>query len=271
MKILFILCFLLLSQATAQQVAELSNLVKAVGNNDYIIDADYVDVLTPKDAVAKKIILAANAKHYKAVLSNQNPVKRSLKITAKTSVALLTFPNLTLKTTTLENLRLALEFDETLPSEFEMYSPSYFYLTLSGTTITKIIQVNTRVLTGIHYQTVLISKQSQIKTGQFVLDFVSVYTTNREMQRLGKSMEEAPGGLYISNTNPQLRTFKFAQTGVVELFKDVQQYVNVSLKQLEDGFNGTWSGLGFSWDSYFNAVISDVTGEILELSQGYIP
>ncbi len=254
------------SSATAQtQYAYLNKLEKLS------LQTDNVDLVAPNVAVSRGVIPVTDARHYKMVFANQNPALRTYTLTAKTTVSLLTFPNLAAKTTSLENLRLMIDNSESLPSEFDT-SSNIFALTLSGNTVSKIVQVNTRAVTGVFDQAVYISKQSSISALKFMLDFVYAYTTEREMKRDGQTMNDNPGGLYISNNNPALRSFSLAKNGRIRLLKNAGEYVTATPKQLEDGLNGKSEGFYyFTWETHFEATISDVTGEILELKQGYEP
>ena len=263
-QLLIGLAFLGFSSAVAQtQYAILSNFEKNT------LQADHVDLVSPKIAVSRGEITAVQARHHKAVFSNQNPLLRTYSVSPKASVSLLTFPSLTAKNTSLENLRLMVSNSDDLPSEFE--STPIFALSISNGTITAIKQVNTRAITGVYEQAVLISKQTVFNPFKLVLDFVNVYGSEREMRRVGQTMNDNPGGLMISNTNAALRTLNFAKDGRIRLLKSASEFMFVSPKQLEAGLNGKDFGWGFDWGTYFYAIISDVTGEIFELRQGYLP
>ncbi len=233
------------------------------------IQADTTELVKPSVAVARGQLPSGDARHYKMIFSDRVKGFETLKISPKAKVTLLTFPSLAPKATSLENLRLMLSGDEALPSEFER---SYiFKYTQTGKIVTSIAQVNTRAVTGVFEQAVLISKKSNISARKFVLDFVNIYTTSREMQRAGQTMDDNPGGMSISNTNPLLRTFSLAKSGRIKLLKTVGEYFNATLAQLEAGLNGQTLGYFFSWETHFYATISDVTNEMLELKQGYEP
>jgi hypothetical protein len=264
MKNILIAIVFLSSSAFAQ--SEYAVLSKLENNT---IQTDKVELVTPQVAVSRGAIPASDARHYKQVFSNQNPQLRQYKVSPQAKVTLLTFPNLTPKTASLETLKQQLEFNERLPSEF--FGGDLFALTISSGTITAFSQVNTRAVTGVYQQAVLISKQSTFNPFRLVLDFVNAYSTNREMARIGKTMEDAPGGLYISNTNPALRTFNFAKNGRIKLLKSVGEYINATPADLQAGLNGKNFGWGFDWDTYFQTLISDVSGEVIELEQGYTP
>jgi hypothetical protein len=268
-KILLILSSLLLfaTGVQAQQYAELSKLERK--GSVWTIQADYVDLVTPKVAVARGTIPASDARHYKAVFSNQNPQQREFTVSENASVSLMTFPDLIQKNAKFKDFRAMLEGSEDLSSEFEL--GSLFVITLSGKQIVSLGQVNTRAITGVYEQAVFISKKSTFSAAQLVLDFVYVYTTERELRRDGTNFENNPGGLYISNNNPALRSFTFAKSGRVRLLKDPSEYVTYGLPQLEQGLNGKDFGWPFGWETYFYATISVVTGEILEIKQGYVP
>ena len=258
------LAFFGFSSAVAQtQYAILSNFEKNT------LQADHVDLVSPKVAVSRGEIPAIQARQFKAVFSNQNPLIRSYVVSPKASVSLLTFPSLTAKTTTLENLRLMVSNSDDLPSEFE--STPIFALSISGGVVTAIKQVNTRVFTGVYEQAVLISKKTVFNPLKLVLDFVNVYGSDREMRRVGQTMNDNPGGLMISNTNAALRNFNFAKDGRVRLLKSASEFMFVTPKELEAGLNGKDFGWLFDWETYFYAIISDVTGEVFELRQGYVP
>jgi hypothetical protein len=258
------LAFFGFSSAAAQtQYAILSNFEKNT------LQADHVDLVTPKIAVSRGEITAIQARQFKAVFSNQNPLLRSYSISPKASVSLLTFPNFASKNTTLENLRLMVSNSDDLPSEFE--STPIFALSISNGTIMAVKQVNTRVMTGVYEQGVLISKQTVFNPLKLMLDFVNVYSTDREMRRVGQSMNDNPGGLMISNTNAALRSFNFAKDGRIRLLKSASEFMFVTPKDLEAGLNGKEFGWTFDWDTYFYAIISDVTNEVFELRQGYTP
>lgn len=264
-NLILTLAFLLGSSAFAQN--EYAVLSKLVGNT---IQKGKVELITPQVAVSRKVIPASDARHYKMVFANQNPALRQYALSPNAKVTLLTFPNLAPKAATLATLKLQLENSEQLPSEF--FGGSLFQITLAKNTITAISEVNTRAITGVFEQAVYLSKQSTFNPFKLVLDFVFAYTTEREMQRDGQKMEDNPSGLYISNNNPGLRTFAFAKNGRIRLLKNPSEYVNVSATDLQAGLNGTKEfGWGFSWDTHFYASISDVTGEVLELRQGYEP
>jgi hypothetical protein len=267
-SIMLAVLFALGSSALAEtRFAYLSDLGKEA--NVWQVQADYVDLVTPKVAVARGAIAAVDARQYKAVLSNQNTMLRDLRVISTARVTLLTFPGLTTKSANLTRLQQMLDGDEALPSEFE--TGKLFKLTIERGAITAFEQVNTRALTGVYEQAVLITKKTTFSPPKFVLNFVNVYTSDREMRRAGTSMESNPAGIYISNSNPTLRTFKLAKNGRVRLLKTAGEYVNATLKQLQDGLNGQALGWPLNWDTYFQTVISDVTGEILELRQGYLP
>ncbi len=271
MKKLFLLLvssYFFFSSATAQtQFAYLSEL--NIKGSSITLKADATELVKPSVAVARGQLPKAWARHYKMIFSDSAKGFATLNVSPKAKVTLLTFPNLAPKITSLENLRLMLSGDEALPSEFER---SYiFQLIQSNNIVTSISQVNTRAVTGVYEQAVLIAKQSKISAGKFVLDFVNIYTTDREMRREGQSMNDNPSGLYISNTNPLLRTLNFSSNGQIQLLKNASDYSNVNLKDLEAGLNGKEFGWTFSWETYFYATISDVTNEILELRQGYTP
>ncbi len=263
--ILFVSSLALCSSAAASsQYAYLTDF-----KSNLTIQADNTELVKPSVAVARGRLPSSDARHYKMIFSDQVKGFETLKISPKASVTLLTFPSLAPKSTSLENLRLMLNDDEALPSEFER---SYiFKYTLTGKIVTSIAQVNTRALTGVYEQAVLISKKSNISARKFVLDFVNVYTTNREMRRAGQTMDDNPGGLSISNTNPLLRNFNLAKNAQIKLLKTVGETFNATLAQLEAGLNGQGTGYFFSWETHFNATISDITSEILELRQGYEP
>ena len=267
MKKLLLICLSSLavfSTAAAQvQYAQLANFK---GNT---IQADFIDLVTPQVAVSRQTIPASDAVHYKAVFSNQNTQLRDFALSPKATVTLLTFPSLAPKNTTLENLRLLLENSDLLPSEFEI--SSIFALKITGTTITSLTQVNTRAVTGVFEQGVLISKKTIFNPLTLRLDFIYMYSSQREMKRDGQTMDNNPGGLYISNNNPALRSFAFAQSGRIRLLKNASEYIIVTPQQLEAGLNGRDFGWLFSWETYFYATISDKTGQVLELRQGYIP
>ncbi len=256
------------SSALAQtRFAYLSDLEKQI--NTWRVQADYVDLVMPKVAVARSAIAANSARHYKAVLSNQNAMLRDLRVDSNARVTLLTFPSFATKGANLTRLQQMLDGDEALPSEFE--SGTLFKLTIQRDVITVFEQVNARALTGVYEQAVLITRKTTFALLRFVLDFVNVYTSDREMRRDGTSLQSNPAGIYISNNNPALRTFTLAKNGRVRLLKTAGEYVNATLKQLQDGLNGQASGWPLNWDTYFYATISDITGEILELRQGYLP
>jgi hypothetical protein len=258
------LAFLFVSSAAAQtQYAILSEFEKNT------LQADHVDLVSPKIAVSRGDIRAADARHFKAVFSNQNPLLRTYKVSPKASVSLLTFPSLIAKNTSLENLRLMLSNSDDLPSEFE--TTPIFALSLSNGVITAIKQVNTRVFTGVYEQAVLFSKKTVFNPLKLLLDFVNVYGSDREMRRVGQSMNDNPGGLMISNTNAALRKFNFAKDGRIRLLKSASEFSYVTPKELEAGLNGKDFGWLFGWETYFYAIISDLTGEVFELRQGYTP
>ena len=267
-RILTFLIVLLAASAHAQpQYAELVKLER--NGNTWTVQADYVDLVTPQEAIKRNAIRAVDARQYKMVFSNQNPRLRQLSLRPDAKISLLTFPNLTAKTATIPNLKQMLEGSEALPSEYEV--GKVFALQLRGDTITGIEQVNTRAVTGVFEQAVLISRQTTFKPLKLVLDFVNAYTTDREMRRDGKTMEDNPAGLMISNRSPELRRFEFSRQGRIRLLKDASEYGEFTVAQLEAGLNGQRFGWVFDWDTYFYATISDVTGEVLELRQGYLP
>ncbi|MFN3265446.1 MAG: hypothetical protein ACK41E_01270 [Deinococcales bacterium] len=264
-KIILILVLLVGSSALAQ--SEYAILSKLVGNT---IQADKVELVTPQVAASRGAIPASDARHYKKVFVNQNPALRQYTISAKVKVTLLTFPNFVPKTTTLATLKLQLENSEKLPSEF--LGGNLFALTLSGNSITAIREVNTRAITGVFEQAVLIARQTTFNPFRLVLDFVFVYSSEREMRRDGQSMEQHPAGLYISNNNPALRSFAFAKDGRILLLKNVGAYISVGSSDLRAGLDGTKEfGWGFDWNTPFQASISDVSNEVLELRQIYLP
>jgi hypothetical protein len=264
MKKILIALFLFCSSAYAQsEYAELFNLEKNT------IQADRVELVTPQVAVSRGVIASSDARQYKMVFANQNTQRRSYSISPKVSISLLTFPNLTPKTATLETLKQQITYDEKLPSEF--WGGQLFALTLSGTTITAIREVNTKALTGVYVQAVILSKQTTFNPFKLVLDFVFAYSTEREMKRDGKTMQDNPGGLYISNNNPALRTFMFAKSGRIELLKSAGEYIGVTATDLKAGLEGKDFGWGFGWETHFYATISDLTGEVFVLRQGYQP
>jgi hypothetical protein len=268
-KILLLISSLLLfaTSVQAQQYAKLSKLERK--GSVWTIQADYVDLVTPKVAVARGTIAAADARQYKAVFSNQNPQQREFTVSENATVSLMTFPDLIQKNAGFKDFRAMLEGSEDLSSEFEI--GSLFVITLSGKQIVSLGQVNTRAITGVYEQVAFISKQTTFSTAKLVLDFVYLYTTERELRRDGTNFEQNPAGLYISNKNPELRSFTFAQNGRVRLLKNSNDYVKYGLPQLEQGLNGKDFGWPFSWETYFYATISVVTGEILEIKQGYVP
>jgi hypothetical protein len=256
------------SSAAAQtQYAYLSELERTPSG--WRVQADYVDLVTPKVAVSRGAIAASDARHYKAVFSNQSNKQRFLTVSSSATAKLLTFPSLAPKNAKLETLGQMLNGSEDLPSEFE--AGSLFALKFKGSSVVAFSQVNARAVTGVYDQGVLISKKTVFSSRRFVLDFVNVYTSEREVQRDGKTGIDMPSGLYISNNNLALRTFNLSPTGRIKLLKNAGQSFNATLAQLEAGLNGQDFGWRFDWENYFYAQISDITGEILELRQGYVP
>jgi hypothetical protein len=269
MKTILLLISSLLLFATsvqAQQYAELSKLERQGGV--WTIQADYVELVTPKVAVARGVIPASNARHYNAVFSNQNPQKREFTVSENATVSLMTFPDLIQKNAKFKDFRAMLEGSEDLPSEFEV--SSFFAITFSGKQIVSLAQVNTRAITGVYEQAVLISRKSIFSAAKLVLDFVSIYTMEREMRRDPNFVPGNMGVHNLSNLSPALRTFNFAQNGRVRLLKNTSDYGTFGLQQLEEGLNGKDFGWLFSWETFFYATISVVTGEILEIKQGYV-
>jgi hypothetical protein len=266
--LVLLIAFVMTSSATAQtQYAYLSELERTASG--WRVQADYVDLVSPKVAVSRGAIAASDARHYKAVLSNRNDQRRGLTMSSVANVQLLTFPNFALKTARLETLMQMLSDSQDLPSEFE--SGKLFALRFKGSSVIGLQQVDTRAVTGVYDQGVLISKKTVFSSRKFVLDFVDVYTSEREAQRDGKTGIDMPSGLYISNKNPALRNFVFSSSGRIKLLKSAGETFSATLKQLEAGLNGQDFGWRFDWENYFYAKISDVTGEILELRQGYVP
>ena len=256
----------LFSNAAAQSsYAYLSDL--KLGANP-TVEADNMELVKPSVAVARGRIPSSDARHYKMLFSDRVKGFETLKISPKASVTLLTFPNLAPKTASLEHLRLMVSGDDALPSEFEV--GYVFKYTLTNNVVTNIAQVNTRAVTGVYEQGVFISKKTTFRPLNLVLNFIDVYTTEREMRRDGKTMENNPGGLSISDKNPLLRSFKLARQGRIKLLTTNLEYADATLAQLEVGLSGSGSGWDFS-EIYFYATISDVTNEVLELKQGYTP
>jgi hypothetical protein len=268
-KILLILSSLLLfaTAAQAQQYAELSKLERK--GNVWTVQADYVDLVTPNVAVARGAIPASDARHYKAVFSNQSTQKREFTVSENATVSLMTFPDLIQKNAKFKDFRAMLEGSDDLPSEFVI--GSLFVIKLSGKQIVSLGQVNTRAITGVYEQVGFISRKSTFSAAKLVLDFAYLYTTERELRRDGTNFDLDPSGLYISNKNPELRSFTFAKNARVRLLKDSSDYATYGLSQLEEGLNGKDFGWPFGWETYFYATISVVTGEILEIKQGYVP
>jgi hypothetical protein len=263
-KILILFAFFFSNAFAQSEYAELFNLEKNT------VQVDKVELVKPQVAVSRGVIAAADARQYKMVFANQNTQRRTYTISPKVSISLLTFPNLTPKIATLEILKQQITFNEKLPSEF--WGGQLFALTLSGNTITAIREVNQRAVTGVYRQAVYLSKQTTFNPLKLVLDFVFAYTTEREMKRDGKTMDDNPGGLYISNNNPALRTFQFAKDGKIELLKNAGEYVTVSSADLQAALNGTKEfGWGMSWQTHFYATISEVSAEVFVLQQGYEP
>jgi hypothetical protein len=263
-KILIALCLFCSSAFAQTEYAELFKLEKNT------VQADKVELVTPQVAVSRGVIAVGDARQYKMVFANQNTQRRTYTISPKVSITLLTFPNLTPKTATLETLKQQISYDEKLPSEF--WGGQLFALTLSGSAITAIREVNQKAITGVYKQAVYISKQSTFSPFKLVLDFVFAYSTEREMKRDGKTMQDNPGGLYISNNNPALRTFAFAKNGKIELLKNAGEYITVSTLDLQAALNGTKEfGWSMGWETHFYATISEVTGEVFVLQQGYEP
>jgi hypothetical protein len=269
MKKLFLLLISSYLLSTPAMAAQIKQFAILSAFEKLSLQADHVDLVSPKIAVSRGEIPASQARQFKAVFSNQNPKQRTYVINPKASVALLTFPSLTPKNTSLENLRLMLSGSDKLPSEFEI--TPIFELTISNGIVSRISQINTRIYTGVYEQAVLISKQTVFNPFKLTLDFVNVYGSEREMRRVGQSMNDNPGGLMISNTNATLRTFKFAKDGRIRLLRSASEFMYVSPKELEAGLNGQSFGWLFSWETYFYAIISNVTNEVFELRQGYTP
>jgi hypothetical protein len=231
---------------------------------------DAVDLVAPAVAVSRGSIRPEDARHYKAVLSNQNPQVRNIRVSSTAKVTLLTFPAWQPKITSLATLQQMVEFDEALPSEYE-YSPT-FALSIEGNQVVAIEQVNERSLSGVLRQAVFVNRQSKLAQSQLTLDYINVYTQAREMRRDGRTIDDFPGGLYLSNTNPQLRSFLWANTGQVWLFKAATNHVPVTWSQFADALAGKFStGVYVDWDSYFWVKISDQTNQAFELKQGYTP
>lgn len=256
----------LFSSAAAQSsYAYLSDL--KLGANP-TVQADNTELVKPSVAVARGRLASTDARHYKMLFLDRVKGFETLKISPKARVTLLTFPNLVPKTASLEYLRLMVSGDDALPSEFEI--GYVFKYTLTNNVVASVTQVNTRAVTGVFEQGVFISKKTVFRPLNLVLNFVNVYTTEREMRRDGQTMETNPSGLIISDKNPLLRSFKLAQSGRIKLLKSNSEYVNATSAQLEAGLGGRGSGWDFS-ENYFYATISDVTNQVLELKQGYTP
>jgi hypothetical protein len=158
--------------------------------------------------------------------------------------------------------------DERLPADLE--TTGVFQVTQNASGIvTAIAAVNERQLTGVYQQAAYLSKQTTFSSPRLVLDFVLLLTTDREMRRVGQTMEQNPSGAYISNTNPRLRTFAFARDGKVSFLRGATP-VTATWQRLDAALNGS-NVYSLSWDSYFQATISDLTDEVFKLEQGYTP
>lgn len=253
------------SAAAQSSYAYLSDL--KLGANP-TVQADVTELVKPSVAVARGRIPSSDARHYKMLFSDRVKGFETLKVSPKASVTLLTFPSLIAKTASLEHLRLMVSGDDALPSEFQI--GYVFKYTLTNNVVTNITQVNTRAVTGVFEQGVFISKATSFRPLNLMLNFIDVYTTEREMRRDGKTMENNPSGLSISDKNPLLRSFKLAQQGRIKLLTTNLEYADATSAQLEVGLSGRGSGWDFS-ETYFYATISDVTNEVLELKQGYTP
>jgi hypothetical protein len=263
----------LASSAYAQTQYALLNPIEARGDA-LTVQADYVDLVSSAVGVSRGAIPASDARHYRRVFSNQNKQLRRLTLSAKVRVTLLTYPSLAPKTASLDALQQMLENDEALPSEFETLwaEARVFALELNGAVVTSIAQVNPRAVTGVYTQAVRISKNSGFVTGaKLLLDFVEVFTSEREMRRVGQTMEQNPAGILVSNRNPQLRGFTLAATTRIRVLKNAGEYIAVTPKQLEAGLNGQDFGWRFDGDTPFTARLSDVTNTVLELRQVYLP
>jgi hypothetical protein len=260
------------SSAAAQtSFAYLSDL--KLGANP-TVQAYNMELVKPSVAVARGQIPSSDARHYKMVFLDQLNDFQTLKVSPKASVTLLIFPNLTPKTASLEHLRLMLNGDDALPSEFEVGNT--FKYTLTNQVITSITQINTRTVTGVFEQAVMISIGKTFRPLKLVLNFVNIYTTKREARRVGKIISDNyPPSWIISDQNSLLRSFKLAQNGRIILFSSTIPLiegclsgVDATLAQLEKGLNGKGTGWDFP-DLPFWATISDVTNEVLELRQTY--
>jgi hypothetical protein len=264
-KLLIALTLLICSSSAYAQ----SEYAKIWGLEKNTIQINQISLVTPQVAVSRGLIPATDARHYKKVFTNQNPEKIEYTLSPKVKITLLTFPNQKPKVTSLDNLKLQVNRSEKLPSEF--WAGDTFQITRSGKAVTAITEVNTRAVTGVYQQAVVISKQTSFNPLKLMLDFVFLYGENREMKRDGKTMEDAPGGLYVSNNNPALRSFVFAKDGRIQLLKNAGEYASVTAADLKAGLEGKDFGWSFDWDTPFYATISDVTAEVLELRQVYLP
>jgi hypothetical protein len=268
------------SLANAQGIGERYALLRDLQSNGRVwsAQADFVDLLEPRVAVSRGSIPASDAVHYARVFSNQNAQLRRVTFTGNVRVSLLTYPELRPRTATMTNLKQLLEFSENLPQAFEHINGSSFNDLLllkftKGGLVSSVEQINLRRLTGVYVQPALIGKASSfVVPERFVLDFVELLTSDRELRRFGLTMNnDAPSGIYIRNANPQLRSFSLARGARVRLLKNAGAYFIATPAQLEAGLRGRDYGWRFAWDTPFNALISDVTGQILELKQQYLP
>jgi hypothetical protein len=231
--------------------------------------SDVLELISPQVAVSRGVIRAQDARQYRAVLVNQNPQRRSISINLNARITLLTFPSFAPKTATLKNLFDLLETNPALPSEFEVIN--LFAITSQGGQVVSITQSNVRAPTGVYEQALLLTKKTSFVPFKPVVDFVNVYTTESQMRRDGQTMQDNPSGLYISNNNPALRSIAFAREGRIQLLRSAAEYLEVTPQQLEAGLNGQDFGWRFDWSTYFEARISDLTGEMFHLRQGYLP
>jgi hypothetical protein len=259
--------FLLASPARAATLplATLSDLQR--GQVGWTLSATWQELIPSAVAVKRGNLTPSRARQYKALVVQRNKAAVKLAVSPKVRISLLTNPNFKPQPASLEQLRQLLSGSEDLPLQYEV--TTLFALSLTGQTVTAITAVDQRVVTGVYTQAVYIDRRSALSKFEFTLDFVTLCTTDREMRRVGQTMEGNPGGLYIANTNALLRRFTLASDASLSLLNGVTPY-RVTLRQLEAALRGG-SGSGVSWNSYFLATISDLTGEVFEFSQGYTP
>jgi hypothetical protein len=103
------------------------------------------------------------------------------------------------------------------------------------------------------------------------LDFVEFLDTLPLLKRYGKTWEDAPGGATVSNQNSRLRLIPLALGAPISLLKNASERFNATPAQLVAGLDGQDFGWSFDYDTPFVLKISEVTGQIVQVSQVYLP